>query len=129
MVLVDTSIWIEYIDRGNPLVAREMDMLLRTRSVLTAGLVLAELRQGCKTSQQATAMMARLLSLPYLDEGRDDWLAAGQIVAESRARGYHLETGDCLLAVLAMREQCPIFSLDQDFKRVPGLKLYPERVM
>lgn len=129
MVLVDTSIWIEYVDRVNPLVEREMDMLLRTGEVATAGLVLAELRQGYKTSEQAKTMLARLETLPYFREDREDWLAAGQIVAESRSRGHQLETGDCLLAALALREDCQILTLDQDFKRIPGLKLYPIRTM
>ena len=34
MVLVDTSIWIEYIERVNPLVEKDMDMLLRTGEVV-----------------------------------------------------------------------------------------------
>ena len=50
MVLVDTSIWIEYIDRVNPLVEGGMDMLLRTGEVATDGVVLTELRQGARTS-------------------------------------------------------------------------------
>lgn len=102
-----------------------MDMLLRTGEVATAGVVLAELRQGYRTSAQAKALLAPLLSLPYLEVDRDNWLVAGQIVAEARARGHQLETVDCLLAALAIRENCPIFTLDQDFKRIPGVRLYP----
>jgi predicted nucleic acid-binding protein len=128
-VLVDTSIWIEYIDRVNPLVEAEMDMLLRIGEVATAGVVLAELRQGARTGAQAKVMLAPLLSLPYLEVDRENWLAAGQIVAEARARGQRLETVDCLLAALAMRENCSIFTLDGDFKRIPGLKLYPVRTV
>jgi len=129
MVLVDSSIWIEYIDRVNPLVEREMDTLLLSGAVATAGLVLAELRQGYRSSEQAKAILARLESLPYLQDIREDWLAAGQIIAEARVRGFRLETGDCLLAALALRENCSILTLDQDFKRIPGLKLYPIRTM
>lgn len=129
MVLVDTSIWIEYIGRVNPLVEGEMDMLLRTGEVATAGLVLAELRRGCKTPDQAKRILGHLQGLPYLEVNRDNWLAAGQVSAEAAARGYKLEIADCLLASLALRENCLILTLDQDFKRVPGLKLYPIRTV
>ena len=129
MVLVDTSTWIEYIDRVNPLVEREMDMLLRTGEVVTAGLVLAELRRGSRTPDQAKRMLGRLQGLPYLEVDRENWLAAGQMVAEAATRGYQLEIGDCLLAALALRENCLILTLDQDFKRIPGLKLYPVRTV
>jgi len=127
VVLVDTSIWIEYLDRLNPLVEREMDVLLRAGVVAIAGLVLAELRQGCRTNNQAKALLARLQSLPYLEVDRDNWLAAGQMVADCRGRGHRLEIADCLLAALVLRENCLIFTLDQDFKRIPGLQLYAIR--
>jgi predicted nucleic acid-binding protein len=127
VVLVDTSIWIEYIDRVNPLVEGEMDMLLRTGEVVTAGMVLAELRRGCRTPDQARRMLGRLQGLPYLEVDRENWLAAGQLVAEAAGRGYQLEIADCLLAALALRENCWILTLDQDFKRIPGVKLHPVR--
>jgi len=125
VVLVDTSIWIEYIDRVNPLVEGEMDMLLRTGEVATAGLVLAELRQRCRTPDQAKRMLGRLQGLPYLEVDRDNWVAAGQMAADAAARGHKLKIADCLLATLALRADCLILTLDQDFKRIPGLKLYP----
>jgi predicted nucleic acid-binding protein len=129
VVLVDTSVWIEYIDRVNPLVVGEMDMLLRAGEVATAGLVLAELRRGCRTRDQAKRMLGRLQGLPYLEVDRDNWLAAGQMAAEAAARGYKVEIADCLLAALALRDNCPILTLDQDFQRIPGLRLYPVRAV
>jgi predicted nucleic acid-binding protein len=111
------------------MVEAEMNTLLRTGEVATAGIVLAELRQGCRTPNQLKAMMARLLSLPYLEVERPDWLAAGQMVIDARGRGHQLEIADCLLATLALRQNYSIFTLDQDFKRIPGLKLYPIRIM
>jgi predicted nucleic acid-binding protein len=104
-----------------------MNALLRMGEVATAGMVLAELRQGCRTPDQAKAIMGRLQYLPYLEVERPDWLAAGQMVVDAREKGHQLEIADCLLATVALRENYPIFSLDPDFKRIPGLKLYPIR--
>jgi predicted nucleic acid-binding protein len=129
MELVDTSVWIEYMERVNSLVEREMEMLLRTGEVATAGLVLAELRRGCRTPNQAKRMLSRLQGLPYVEVDRDNWLAAGQMVAEAAARGYKLEMANCLLAALALRDDCLALTLDRDFQRIPGLRLYPLRTV
>ncbi|HTV55118.1 MAG TPA: hypothetical protein VMI06_09395 [Terriglobia bacterium] len=40
-----------------------------------------------------------------------------------------LNSVNCLLAALALREQCEIFTLDRDFERIPGIKLYRVRPM
>ena len=128
MVLVDTSVWIEYLDRVNPLVEGEMDQLLRAAEAMTAGLVLAELRRGCRSAAQVKAVSEAMEPLIYLEATREIWLHAGEIAADGAARGYKLEVGDCLLAALALREQCLIFSLDRDFERIPGLKLHRPRV-
>jgi predicted nucleic acid-binding protein len=72
-------------------------------------------------------MLGRLQELPYLEVDRDNWLVAGEMVVETAARGYKLGIADCLLAALALRNSCLILTLDQNFKRIPGLKLYPFR--
>lgn len=123
-VLVDTSVWIEYLERNNPLIEDKMDDFLLRGEVVSAGLVLAELRQGCTTKAQLNAMIEAMQPLPYLEANRDDWLRAGEIAAESASRGYRLAFGDCLLAAVAIREKCAMFTLDRDFEHILGLKLY-----
>jgi predicted nucleic acid-binding protein len=120
-------VWIEYFQRKDPLIEKEMDGLLRSEEVSTAGLVLAELRQGCRAPNQVKLMLDAMEPLFYLDTDRTSWLKAGEIAAEASLRGYKLEVGDCLLAAVALRERCSIFTLDCDFSRIPGLKLYPFR--
>jgi predicted nucleic acid-binding protein len=124
VVLVDTSVWIEYLDRVNPLVENDLENLLRTGQVATAGLVVAELRQGCRRSDQVRLVTAALEPLEYLEVDRACWLRAGELAGERTAKGFTLEIGDCILAALALRENCEIFTLDRDFEQIPGVKLY-----
>ena len=126
-VLVDTSVWIEYLERNNPLVEEPLDDLLLRGEAVSAGLVLAELRHGCRTQAQVGMMMEALQPLPYVEASRDDWLRAGELAAEGAARGRRLQIGDCLLAALAMRAGCLLFTLDRDFEHIPGVKLYRKR--
>lgn len=127
MVLVDTSVWIEFLDRFNLRIRRDLVDLLRRREVATAGLIIAELRQGCKSQPQVSAVLGAMEPLRYLEVARHDWLRAGELAANGAARGFTLEIGDCLVAAIALREGCPVFSLDRDFERIPGLKLYRPR--
>ena len=124
LVLVDTSVWIEYFRRNDPLIEKEMDGLLRSETVATTGLVLSELRRGCRTPNQLKLMLDALEPLTYLESDRTTWLKAGEIAAETGARGYKLELGDSLLAAIVFRENCSLFTLDRDFSRIPGLKLH-----
>jgi len=127
LVLVDTSVWIEYFQRRDELIEKQLDGLLRSGEVATAGLILAELRRGCRTHNQVRLMMDAMEPLFYLESDRTSWLKAGEIAAEASARGFKLEVGDCLLAAVALREGVSLFTLDRDFSRIPGLKLYPFR--
>ena len=124
LVLVDTSVWIEYFRHKDDVLEKEMDGLLRSGEVATAGLVLAELRRGCRTPSQVKLMLEAMEPLPYLEIDRASWLKAGEIAVEVDARGYRLEVGDCLIAAVVLREHCSLFTLDGDFSRIPGLKLY-----
>lgn len=128
MVLVDTSVWIEFLDRFNPLIRTDLVELLRRSEVATSGLVVAELRQGCRSPAQVKVILDAIEPLVYHEADWDTWLRAGEMAAEGAARGHRLEVGDCLVAALALRENCVVFTLDHDFERIPGLKLYRLRV-
>ncbi len=128
MVLVDTSVWIEFLDRFNPLLRTDLVELLRRSEVATSGLVVAELRQGCRSPAQVKVILDAIEPLVYHEADWDTWLRAGEMAAEGAARGHRLEVGDCLVAALALRENCVVFTLDHDFERIPGLKLYRLRV-
>jgi predicted nucleic acid-binding protein len=124
VVLVDTSVWIEFFDRNNPSVRGDLETLLRQGDVATAGLVLAELRQGCRSTPQVRGLLKAMEPLLYLEADRNSWVRAGELVAACSARGYQVGLAGGLLAALAMRENASIFTLDRDFERIPGLQLY-----
>lgn len=128
MVLVDTSIWIEYLDRFNPAIRDELIGLLERDEVATLGLIVSELRRGCGSTNQVRALVEALEPLEYREADRAAWLHAGQLAAEAAARGHSLEVGDCLVAAIAFREGWTVFTLDRDFERIPGLKLHRPRV-
>jgi hypothetical protein len=124
VVLVDTSVWIEFLDRNNPSVRGDLERLLRQGDVSTTGLVLAELRRGCRSTPQIRGLLQAMEPLIYLEADRDTWLRAGELAAECSSRGFQIGTADCLLAALAIRENALLFTLDCDFERIPRLRLF-----
>jgi predicted nucleic acid-binding protein len=85
LVLVDTSVWIEYFQRRDELIEKQLDGLLRSGEVATAGLILAELRRACRTPNQVRLMMDAMEPLFYLESDRTSWVKAGEIAAEASA--------------------------------------------
>jgi predicted nucleic acid-binding protein len=127
VVLVDTSVWIEFFDRHNPSVRGDLEALLRQGEVATAGMILGELRQGCRSTPQVRGLLQSMEPLAYLEADRNSWLRAGELAAECSARGFQVGLADCLLAALAIRESASIFTLDRDFERIPRLRLFRRR--
>lgn len=126
-MLIDTSVWIEYLDRANAVIAKDVEELLRRREAAIAGIILAEIRQGCRKAGQVKVLITAFEPVTYIEADRGAWLRAGEIVAEGLTKGVKLHLGDCLVAALALRENCSIFSLDNDFERIPGLSLHHPR--
>ncbi len=129
MVLVDTSVWISYFRQRDEILEMELDDLLRAREVATTGLILAELRQGCKSRAEVELLLGAMRPLAYLEAHRAVWLRAGELVASGAARGHKLDVGDCLVAAIALSEDAPVFTLDRDFERIPGLRLHRPRIV
>lgn len=52
-------------------------------------------------------------------------VAQARVAAEARLR-YPLNLGDCFVYALAVQENCPILTLDQDFRRVDRPVILPD---
>jgi predicted nucleic acid-binding protein len=79
VILVDSSVWIDFFNGRE---SRETDMLallLRRRVLLIGDLILAEVLQGFRQKRKMEAARHALLSLPYADMvGREVALAGAQ---------------------------------------------------
>jgi predicted nucleic acid-binding protein len=86
VILVDSSVWIDFF---NGRMSRETDLmalLLRRRILLTGDLILAEVLQGFRQDRHMGRARRALLSLPYAD-------MVGQEVALASAQNYRLLRG------------------------------------
>ncbi len=126
MILVDTSVWIDFFNSARGPAGNELERLIRSNAPLVVtGLVVAEVLQGLKRDvERVTALLAHW---PFIEpRGFATYQAAAMVSRQARARGVALSTVDALLAALALEYNAAIFTLDKDFERLAftGLRLH-----
>ena len=90
------------------------------------GPVLAELLQGTRSMSELVFFASRLTQLPFLATMQHTWVRAGELNNLLRQEGRMLALGDLVISAIALENDVPVYSLDDDFTRVPGLKRHSE---
>ncbi|MBI2884445.1 MAG: PIN domain-containing protein [Candidatus Methylomirabilis oxyfera] len=124
MVIADTSLWIEYFKGGNEPARAALRTLIRTEQVVLVGVVLAELLQGCRSSEEADTILSNLAGLRFLETSFSTWKQAGELSASLRRKGVTLPLSDLIIGTLAIEHRCQVYTFDTHFKHIPDLKLY-----
>ena len=116
MLLVDTSIWIEFFRRGKELYWYDPFLdRLKADDVGVIRPVLTELLIGARSKAEQQAVVDLSLSLMICGITTESWMEAGELGRLWRSRGRTLSVTDCLLATEARRAKAPLFTLDRDF--------------
>ena len=114
MVLVDTSVWIDYF-RG--IYSRQTDLLnilLDEERVATGDLIIAELMQGFRSKSQISSALKIIEQLEYFD-------LVGQAIAFKSAQNYRFlrkkgvtirKTIDCLLGTFCIENHFKLLVLN-----------------
>ena len=129
LILVDSSVWIDYLNARRGLAGDELDRLIQEGAPLVlTGLVVTEVLQGLRRDHLS---VARGLALwPLIEpEGFALYVGAAGLYRAARQRGITLSTVDVVLAALAIEHDADLFTTDSDFEglRFAGLKLWPFR--
>lgn len=114
MILVDTSVWIELLNRKPRLNILEKDLL----EFCTCGPVLQEVLQGLRDGPAADAFRELFLGLPLLSDPLPTatFLLAADIYRGGRRKGFTIRSSiDCLIAAIAIENRIPVWHRDRDF--------------
>jgi len=101
-VLIDSSVWIKYFRRGESVVAEAVDSLLDAGRVVLCGMVELEIIQGLRQHERQL-VESLFQALPYIETTRQDFIAAGNRLAELRQTGITIPAADGLIATLCIR--------------------------
>lgn len=127
MILVDTSIWIDFFSLSPGRAGQELRRMINDSEALaTTGVIVAEVLQGLTRD---VSRIERYLSLWDMLEpsGFGTYREAAQIFRQARAKGVSLTTIDSLIAAIALGYCASVFTLDKDFSRIAemtGLTLH-----
>ena len=130
MILVDTSVWIEYLRDTDDPVVPELDRLFSEGAdVRTTEPIIMELLAGATTQKQEALITQLTNGLPLVPiQPALDYRSAAQIFVASGRNGHPIRSlGDCLIAAVAMRGGAELFHRDRDFgyiAEVAPLRLY-----
>ena len=127
MVLIDASVWIDYLRGTRTAEAEWLDQHLGAQPMGLADLTLCEVLQGV-SDQLATEVRTRLLALTVLNTGGTDVaLMAADNYQHLRRQGFTVrKTIDCWLATFCLREDHALLHRDRDFdpfERFLGLRV------
>lgn len=117
MILVDSSVWIDYF-RGTPtLQAEKLDSLLGSEPVATGDLVLTEVLQGFRSERDFNQARKLLTSLIVVDlGGQDIAIQAARNFRALRALGINVrKTIDTVIATHCIANGLTLLYSDRDF--------------
>ena len=118
MVLVDTSVWIDYFGDVVSAQVQQLDGLVGRKQVLTGDLVLAEVLQGVRSDREFRIVRDALLTLDVVQ-------LTSPALAVRSAQNYRVlrrhgltvrKTMGCLIATWCIEHGIPLLYSDRDYQ-------------
>lgn len=122
-VIVDTSALIDFLKNTEPN-AKTVEDLITTKRLLTTGIIVGELLQGVRSSQEEQHVSELIDGIPSIELNTAAWLKAGRLACSLRREGITLPLTDVAIAALSIEHDLSIFTLDKHFEQIPGVKLF-----
>jgi predicted nucleic acid-binding protein len=123
MILVDTSVWIDFF-RG--LETSEANWLsaaiVEDTDLCLCGLVQMEILQGINDDVQHKRVKSFLHDLIYLSTPKNSYLLAADLYRTARKKGKTIRnTIDCIIAACAIVNQVPLLQRDRDYLTIAAI--------
>jgi predicted nucleic acid-binding protein len=116
VVLIDTSIWIDFFQSPvSPQAAKLEDLIREHNRAVLCGIILQEILQGIRDNKSHAVTKERMTKLPYLDMSKEVHLAAASLYRSLRAKGMTVPSADTSIAALAILNHIPLYTKDEHF--------------
>jgi len=118
LILVDSSVWIDYFNGTETLATKKLDNLLGVQPVCTGDLILAEVLQGFRQDPDYQAAKTLLCSLPvHAMLGATMALKSTENFRKLRQQGITIrKTIDTMIATYCIEHELPLLHSDKDFQ-------------
>jgi predicted nucleic acid-binding protein len=119
MIILDTSIWIEYL-RNNQIYFPKISKLLENREILAVECIFGELLQGVKKSSEKEIIIDYWKYLPKVNY-ENIIIHAGEYSCENNLLDHGVGLIDVIILIHGLKSNSKIWTLDKKF-----LKIIPE---
>lgn len=129
MVLVDTSVWVDYLNNGQHPSALVLEELLKAYDVAICPPIYREVLQGIKNDKDFVRIKSILLNLHLVQHNPYEVAeSAASLYREMRKKGVTIKsTADVVIAMYAIKSSAAILTLDSDFliiAKISPLEIY-----
>ena len=123
MILVDTSVWIDFFaGRDLPNVAKLEQFVLDNEDLALSGIILTEILQGIPDDTTYRRVRRYLSALIMLPMPESVFVRAADIYRKLRKQGITIrKTNDCIIAATALEHHCQLLHNDNDFRPIAEL--------
>ena len=117
MIVVDTSVWVDFFNGQNTPEVEQLDRLLSTTPILIGDLILVGLLQGFRKDKDFKIAQSLFAQLPQVTMSNPKLaLKSAEYFRSLRKRGITVrKTIDCLIATYCIHHQYPLLYADRDF--------------
>ncbi|MFA5867108.1 MAG: PIN domain nuclease [Actinomycetota bacterium] len=124
MILVDTSVWIDFVRGTNTVAAAALHTLVADGTpICIADINVNEFMRGVVDDNDYYGFLEDILRFPVLSpQGLETHLAAAQIYRDCRRQGKTIRnSGDCLIAAIAIENDKTVLHNDADFDQIASV--------
>jgi predicted nucleic acid-binding protein len=118
MILVDSSVWIDYFNGTNNPQTTTLDSLLGVEPIAIGDLILTEILQGFRNDADFKTAKDVLLSLTIFDMlGQKNAIAAAENYRILRKKGITVrKTIDCMISAFCIENNHALLFSDRDYQ-------------
>jgi len=116
MIILDTSLWIEFF-KNNQAYYPTIKNLLENQKILALECIFAELLQGAKNKREIEIISLYWHNLPKYIKS-NDWIEAGIYSSQHKLYSKGIGLIDCVIIISARNANARIWSLDKKLNSV-----------
>lgn len=122
-IMLDTSVWIEALRGKTPQIVATTQALLNDDRILVCGPVMFEIKRGLRPADHKK-ILPLFDALIRLSVDEAVWDNAGDLDASLRKKGITIPPMDIIIAQICLDHKVTLFTLDEHFHSIPGLKFF-----
>lgn len=121
MVLVDTSIWIDFLQGKDNIFRHTLhNLIVHGKDICLTEIIVTEILQGIRDDKIYNDIKRYILQFPlYEANGINIYIEAANIFRKCRKKGHTIrKTVDCIIAAIAIESNLILFHNDKDFDSI-----------